>query len=447
MKDLNEGNPTTNLRFAFATGPKLDSASVSGTLVDAFTGEPVEDATFTLYQSAADSVITTENPTYFAQTDEDGGYTVFNVRPGRYRVVALQRSPSATNYFYDTSGYALPLATGFLDSLIEVPDGELNLAPIRLSTVPKAIRINAVDTTDFGVVKLTFNQPAAEVDVTYSGDYLPVPDKDTLKLFYRDVRPADTLLAGLNGVVADTARWGRGAAGTSGPIRVVKSPARKLNPYEGANFTFNRPLVSYDTARIRLYPDTADLPLPYTLAPLPVYSDSTTLRGQIRERETGVQNRQSPLPLHLRARHNWITGNSYRLVLLPGAVTDFTGRPNADTLRAKMTAATPEDFGTLTLTLTNLEPSTHYILQLTQKGDPVLWTRRVIRDRFEYTVEYPGLDAAEYTVEVLLDSNENGRYDSGDLFFGRQPEAVRRFTIAPLRANWEVEESVDLGGR
>ena len=92
VKDLNEGNPTTNLRFAFATGPKLDSASVSGTLVDAFTGEPVEDATFTLYQSAADSVITTENPTYFAQTDEDGADRIAGpARGGGRRSAGLRR--------------------------------------------------------------------------------------------------------------------------------------------------------------------------------------------------------------------------------------------------------------------------------------------------------------------------------------------------------------------
>ena len=93
VKDLNEGNPTENLRFVFATGPELDTATASAVLVDAFTGEPVEGAALTLYENLADTAALTENPTYFAVADELGEVTVSNIKPGRYRVVTLLRAP------------------------------------------------------------------------------------------------------------------------------------------------------------------------------------------------------------------------------------------------------------------------------------------------------------------------------------------------------------------
>ncbi|MEM9526888.1 MAG: carboxypeptidase regulatory-like domain-containing protein, partial [Bacteroidota bacterium] len=204
IKDLNEGNPTENLRFVFATGPVLDSATVSGTLVEDFSGEPIEDATFTLYGNLADTAATTENPTYFAQTDEEGDFTIYNIRPGRYRAVALLRNPSATNYFADFSGYAQPQSVGFIDTIITVADGSNSVGAVRLSPVPKPIRINAADTAAYGLLTLTLNQTASEVDLLTATSFLRRNDKDSLKLYYRDSLPPLTLVVGLDTLPADT---------------------------------------------------------------------------------------------------------------------------------------------------------------------------------------------------------------------------------------------------
>ena len=417
VKDLNEGNPTENLRFVFATGPVLDTSTVSGRLVTDYSGEPIENATFTLYGNLADTAVTTENPTYFAQTDEDGNFTVYNVKPGVYRAIALQRNPGATNYFFDLTGFSPPQAAGYLDSLVTVGQGDNAVGAIRLSPVLRPVRVNAVDTSLNGQIRLTMNQPAATVDAEYSGEYLRRDVVDTLTLFYRTPL-ADTIFLGRNGVRADTVVT-TGAAATDGrPLAIQSSSGSGLLPGNDLEINFDRPLEAIDTALVSLVRDTFLRRLPYA------YVLDSADAGQLRL--------TTPL----------LTGSRYALTLLPGALTDWVGNVNTDTLESRFAVGDVEDFGTLTLNIENLIPTENYILQLVRKDKVLVATTRYIEERFEYQAIYPGLSPGTYRVELLYDSNNNRRYDSGDLLFGLQPEEVRRFDIEPLRANWEVEQTI-----
>ena len=422
VKDFNEGNPTENLRFVFATGPVLDTATVSGTVVDAFTGEPLEASTaVTLYDNLADTAVFTENPTYFAQTEEGGGFRISNVRPGTYRVVALQRNPGATNYFADYAGVFPPTAAGFRDSLVTVVDGDNPVGTLYLSPVPVPPRITEFATDEFGLIKIGVNQPAEAVDLRSGRAYLRNDFRDTIRLFYREPA-ADTILLGRDTTYSDTLFVSGTDAGAAPvlPLRAVQQTRGKVNPGEGVRLVFNRPLEAVDTTRMRLYRDTLLTPVPYSYSVDSIY------------------------PAELRIRAGWQEA-PYRLELLPGAVTDWYGLQNLDTLGGTVNVDAAENYGRLTLRLLNLNGTLSYILRLVDEdGTVIVGTRRYIQDDFTYTAEYLSLPAGTYRMELIYDSNNNERWDLGDLRFGQQPEVVRRFAIEPLRANWEVEKVIDL---
>jgi len=420
IKDLNEGNPTENLRFVFATGPILDSATVSGTLVEDFSGEPIDGATFTLFSNLADTATTTENPTYFAQTDEDGKFKVFNIRPGRYRAVGLVRNPGATNYYVDLNGIFKPVSTGFIDTVITVVDGNTDVGVVRLSPLPIPTKVTGVDTSALGRIAIVMNQPAENVDLRSSRtDYLRYNVKDTINLFYRSPG-TDTLYVGRDSLFRDTLYLVADGAVAARPLALVTGPGSQVNPSKGLEFSFNQPLETIDTTLISLRKDTLPgrLPFRYTLDTL--YPGELTL-------QTG-----------------WSQNVQYFLDILPGALTDWTGGTNQDTISRKFRIDNPEKFGSLTLNMKELNPALSYILRLVEKEKVVLGTRRFIRQRFDYSVTYPGLKPGTYQVELLYDANDNQRYDSGDFLYGRQPELIRRFEIEALRANWEVEEVIEL---
>ena len=420
IKDLNEGNPTENLRFVFATGPVLDTASVSGTLVRDYSGEPLENGTIALFGNLADTAVTTQNPTYFAQTDEEGRYTVYNVRPGTYRVIALERNPSATNYFIDVAGFAQPLAVGFTDTLLVVADGINSLPAVTVSTVAKPLRINTVDTSDFGRIRLVLNQPAELADLVTGGDYLRRNDRDTLNLFYRQARP-DTFVIADNGVPADTAYYAGSVTTPGRAPQLLEGPKLRVNPATGLSFRFDRPLANLDEALVFLTRDTLPDAVPFTWT-------IDSLR-----------------PERLRLDARWTTDASYQLEILPGAITDQNGTAYPDTLLRKFKPDSPEKYGLLRLELTGLDSTRAYVLQLV-KGDEVLTdTRRTFADLTTFRTEYAGFPPGTYRAELIEDRNRNGRYDTGDYFRARQPETVRRFDLEELRANWEVEAKIELG--
>ncbi|WP_116124972.1 Ig-like domain-containing protein [Lewinella sp. IMCC34183] len=422
VKDLNEGNPTENLRFVFATGPELDTASVSGQVVDAYTGDPLENIAVTLYDNLADSAVFIENPTYFAQTTSSGAFTVSNVRPGAYRVVALERNPAARGYYADFGGLFPPLAVGFLDSIVTVAGGDTPVGTIRVSPIARAVQVQQASIQNYGLIKLALNQPAANVDLRIGRTYLRDNFNDTLRLFYREPA-ADTLLLGRNGEWTDTVIVDGLEAGDAPrePFTVVDRTSGRVNPGEGIRLVFNRPVETADTGLIRLYRDTFPDPVPYTIEVDTVY------------------------PAEIRLRAGWGDAAPYRLEMLPGAVTDWYGQTNQDSIVRTPTVDAREKFGDLTITLENLNPTIDYLLRLVnESGEVILGTRRYIHERFDYVAEYLSLQPGTYRMELIYDSNGNERYDSGDLRFGLQPEAVERFEIEPLRANWTVEKTIDL---
>ncbi|PPK85843.1 carboxypeptidase family protein [Neolewinella xylanilytica] len=421
IKDLNEGNPTENLRFVFATGPILDTASVTGSVVDEFTGEPLEAIAVSLYDNLADTAVFTENPTYFAISEEDGTFTIGNVRPGEYRVVALQRNPGATAYYPDYDGVFPPLAVGFRDSTILVSDAENPIGEVRVSPIPVTPLATEVTADEFGLIKIGVNQPAGKVDLRSGREYLRNDLADTIRLYYREPA-ADTILLGRDSIYSDTV-FVSGAMDDAPvlPLTAVGKSTGKVNPGEGIRLVFNRPLSSIDTSLVRLFRDTFVNPVAYTYTIDSVY------------------------PAELRLRANWSEAAPYFIELLPTAVTDWYGTSNPDTIARSLNVAAAEEFGVLTVTLANLNSTLDYILRLVDsEGEVIVGTRRFIHERFEYIATYRSLPPGNYLVELIYDSNGNERFDSGDLRFGRQPEVVQRFETEELRANWEVEKSIDL---
>jgi hypothetical protein len=56
------------------------------------------------------------------------------------------------------------------------------------------------------------------------------------------------------------------------------------------------------------------------------------------------------------------------------------------------------------------------------------------------------LNPGKYTARIILDSNRNGRWDTGRYLKGLQPEKVLIFSKdINLKANWEVEEPWEIG--
>ncbi len=134
--DITEKNPIKNFQYVFSTGDHIDSLELEGSLVDAFTKDPTEDATIMLYRSMEDSIPMKERPVYISKTDKQGKFKFRNLADGGYKIFALVDANS--NYLYDLPnepiGYLLDTVFPVLPKRTVKPDS-LSLDTIALDSL------------------------------------------------------------------------------------------------------------------------------------------------------------------------------------------------------------------------------------------------------------------------------------------------------------------------
>lgn len=90
ISDNNEGNPLGNFTYSFSTGNHIDTLEVAGYVVQAADLEPVKGILVGLYADLFDTAFKTKPMLRVSRTDSRGHFIIRGVAPGKYRVYALQ---------------------------------------------------------------------------------------------------------------------------------------------------------------------------------------------------------------------------------------------------------------------------------------------------------------------------------------------------------------------
>ena len=90
ISDNNEGNPLGNFTYSFSTGNHIDTLEVAGYVVQAADFEPVKGILVGLYADLSDTAFKTKPMLRVSRTDSRGHFIIRGVAPGKYRVYALQ---------------------------------------------------------------------------------------------------------------------------------------------------------------------------------------------------------------------------------------------------------------------------------------------------------------------------------------------------------------------
>ncbi|RMG80802.1 MAG: hypothetical protein D6714_14065 [Bacteroidetes bacterium] len=418
IQDFTEGN-VAEMVFVFSTGDFIDSLSVTGKLEDALTGEPIEGMLFMMYENTADSVFRTERPFYFAKSNDEGFFQVNNVKSGTFKGVAL--IDQNLNYLFDNPTERI----AFLDSLFTVSDSVQPNLRLKVFTEEPALFLKDKNTDTYGQVKLAFNRPFYD-EVRLTRDSTPLswfwhePDRDTLEVWYDLDSLQNWQLFVHRDTLTDTVlvepkdKSGFLAKAKLRPVKKIKPEiAQKLKPRQPVSLEWNHPLAAFDTSGFFLWEDT----LRTRVAPL-VEIDSAHLR-------------------RLQIRFPWKENRRYELAILPGFVLDRFGVVNADTVRATFLALPEKEFGNIFLKVLDLKPETQYVIRLILDNNLIEST--LTRGDSVFQKKYPLLAPGIYTVEVIEDLDQNGRWSTGNYDLRKQPERVFTKTLEELRPNWDVD--------
>jgi len=411
VKDFTVGNVFKNFIYVFSTGDKIDSLSMSGTIVNALDGKPREDILLMLYDNLSDTCITTIKPFYFTRSDNEGAFKLENLRQDTFRIYALK--DENVNYIYD-----LPLEqVGFLDTLIVLNDTTEFVFDLELfDEIDDPVLIDSKQEKK-GLIKTVYNVLPNEFTVTdLQGTNLNyTTDKDTIMLWHNIMNSDSTqfIISYENG--SDTIINKRSRKSMiEEKLKLNKSQRENIAMYEGDSIRieFNHYLVDNDSIKLTL---------------------TDTINSYI-QNAYRLEKRQL-IVYYDSLKHS----NEYSLEILPNTISNIYGINNLDTVKMKIIVQDPGTLGNLNMNVINTQNS-NYAIQLI-KADAVIKEMSAISDT-SYIVNK--LESGMYSLRVIEDIVPDGKWTPGNVLLKRQSEKIKEVPLEELRAGWDIEFELDI---
>lgn len=467
ITDNNEGNPIRDYEFVFSTGDYIDSLSFEGQVLNAYSIKPDKDGFFImLYDQLGDSVPFKSLPVYTSKTNEKGFFRVNHLKSDTFRVVAIKDANK--NFLYDTNE-----DIAFSDSLLYLNNSFFRLQD-STSLAKDTASNDSVYYSQFKpqMVLFSFNNEAKKqylskkerpkanqlffkfntsldtfkihlADTTVSSSwYLKEENetRDSIALWITDTTliKKDTLKTVLVYPVPDSLNVLHLKYDTLNlATKAIKDQRRNkdkkatvelltLSTNTSDNFDLNKnidvetnaPIDSIDLGKI-LFTYTEDSvfrPVKYTLK-----------RDSINKRKFGLQFKP-------------VAAAKYSLVFDSAAVSSIYNTCN-DSTGFSFTTQKDDFYGAIKATISNV--NSNVILQVLTESE-VLLKSYTIKENKLLTIDF--LAPGKYILKAIIDKNGNGKWDTGDYIKKLQPERVEYYhEIVPVRSNWDVEKSWELG--
>lgn len=488
IKDLNEGNVLDGLAIDFATGPEIDSLRISGMVFEARNLEPAQGMLVGAYydESFTDTTLTKVPFERIAKTNQLGEFTLRNLRPGTYRIFAID--DVNRDYRWDRSE---------------------NIAVYPEPVTPTATRIMVTDTlrtdegtdsivsrevTEFSPDNLLLTWFNEGYSAQYLGDYArPEQNKITLRMgtradslpFMRLINTPragddislwarvdasagldtltywitdsslinnDTLLVAttylrtdtLERLVArtDTLRFlNKGARKTkkddekkkkdeeadtvATPIPALDFKTMSSNQQElnkGLVFKAGVPVERFDSSAVKM-----EIFYPTDSAWFPVKAPEIVRPDSLR-------------PMYFEASYTWEDGMKYRLTIDSAAIEDIYGHVNKP-FKHEFTTKKFDDYSTISFNISGIPSGSRAIVELlTSQDAPV--ARSEVKNG-SALLEY--LAPSTYYARLFIDRDSDGIWSKGSIADSIQPEDVYYYPKKlVLKKNWDVEQSWDI---
>ena len=485
--DNNEGNPMGHFTYSFSTGETIDTMEVSGTVLNAADLEPIKGIQVGLHKNLNDSALTTLPFDRVSRTDSRGHFIIRGVAPGKYRIYALMDGNQ--NYLYDSKTETVAFSDSIIipsmmpatrqdtiwkdtltvDTIKTVnytrfmPDDIILRAfkeentrqyfsrsqrdkenhfilkfSAKADTLPTLTGLN-FDATDAFVIEpnegndsicywikdsLVYQMDTLEVQMDYlytdSLEQL-VPKRDTIYLANKLTREQREKLAKKEAEEKEKERKKKEKKGEK--IEEEKPSFLTMNVDAPSAFDINRnivlsfdePVARIDTSAIHMSVkvDTVWQETPFLFVP------------------------DSVLPRKYEILAEWEPEKEYQLKIDSAAIVGLYGL-HTNKVEQTVKVKKLDEYGTL---LFNLEgaPSTS-VVELLDNGGKMLRQQRITS---ENTADFYYLAPnAKYYVRLFNDRNGNGKWDTGNVEQGIQPEEVYYFPkVWEMKANFEFEET------
>lgn len=412
IEDNNEGNPYSQFKYVFSTGPYIDSLKINLKVKDALEKKTDNFVSVMLYEineKFNDSTIYKETPRYITNTlDSLKIVTLENIKAGKYLLVALK--DNGNNKYNPKSD-----KIGFQKQYITIPNDTIFEVELFKEKLPfKAIKPTQASGNRM-IMGYEGKPKDMKVTVKNGSEIIPslvtqFPKKDSVQVWFKAVKP-DSLK-----VIVEREKFNKEFMVK---LKKEKADTLSISPEfmgnlplrERFNLSSNIPLVKFDKSKISI-----------------TNKDSIAV-----DFDTEYDDFEQKFYLNFKKEEL----QKYKIQLMPGALTDFYDHVN-DTLTYKVKTKNSSDYGNLKMTLENAKRFP-IIVELTDKDGKVKASAYTDNNP---TVEFLALEPAKYTLRIIYDDNKNKVWDTGSYMEKLQSEEVIYFPKElDVRSNWDVIET------
>lgn len=488
ISDNNEGNPMGNYTYSFSTGAAIDTMEVSGHVLESENLEPIKGILVGLYADHADSAFRTKPMLRVSRTDSRGRFVIKGVAPGSYRIYALQDQDGDYKFSQKSEKIA------FSHDII-VPSCKPDVR--QDTTWVDSLHIKSIDQVDYthflpdNIVLRAFTEPLTDrfflkaerqkansftLFFSYGDSILPQikglnfeaenaflveasVKKDTITYWLKDTALVnqDTLLMDITYRMTDStgvlvnktdsaqeilskepyvkrmkeqekelAAWTKkqekkkkkgepyDSVMEVKPLDVQLSASSQFDPDQNVIFSFPTPLAKVDTAAIHLYAKHDTLWYRAPMEFLPLENRKYELWGE------------------------WRPDIEYSLEVDSAAFKDIYGLASKP-IKQGFKVNSLDTYGTLLVNITSLH-DLPLIVQLLDAQDKVVKETKTVNG----VAEFYYLKPQKYYMRLIVDRNNNGKWDTGNYDSDQQAEEVYYYPeVIECKAKWDLTESWD----
>ncbi|MBX0333693.1 Ig-like domain-containing protein [Pontibacter sp. HSC-14F20] len=423
IQDITEKNIAEGLVLTFSTGTFIDSSRVSGQVVRLLTQQPEKEAVVALYPTNDTLSIRKSRPYYQTQANASGEFVFENIKDGEYRIYAL--TDKNNNSLYDNEEEWIAYRAEPIRITSE--EQEIILQTVRIDTkrpiLQRRERYNDRFVANYneGIESFT----ATPVDSPKDSLIHKIsPDGKIVDLFgdnrFTGGRAVLTALDSAANRTVDTVQIafeGKRAQRVIGARIKTNGNGSNSTISEGQEVTIEleTPVRIQTKEPIRLLADSVEV------ARL-TYPDQVKLDRSATEISFTMPR--------------WTNSNREAAILLDSAgIVPVQGEQFS---KPAMQITIAEARGAGSLRGAVKTEQTNYIVQLVDSQYKV---RNQVRNT--KTFNFKNIEPGTYFIRVILDANNNGKWDGGDPELIKEPEQVYLHDKPlEIRANWDMEENI-----
>lgn len=486
ISDNNEGNPMGNYTYSFSTGAAIDTMEVSGHVLESENLEPVKGILVGLYADHADSAFRTKPMLRVSRTDSRGRFVIKGVAPGSYRIYALQDQDG--DYKFSQKSEKIAFSHDIIVPSCK-PDVRQDTTWVDSLHIKSIDQVNYIHFLPDNIVLRAFTEPLTDrfflkaerqkansftLFFSYGDSILPQikglnfdaenaflveasEKKDTITYWLKDTALVnqDTLLMDITYRMTDStgvlvnktdsaqeilskepyakrmknmekelAAWTKkqekkkkkgepyDSVMEVKPLDVQLSVSSQFDPDQNVIFSFPTPLAKVDTAAIHLYAKHDTLWYRAPMEFLPLENRKYELRGE------------------------WRPDIEYSLEVDSAAFEDIYGLASKP-IKQGFKVNSLDTYGTLLVNITSLH-DLPLIVQLLDAQDKMVKETKTVNG----VAEFYYLKPQKYYMRLIVDRNNNGKWDTGNYDSDQQAEEVYYYPeTIECKAKWDLTES------